>query len=410
MFDELTPKSEKESNEGEEVKKEEESSLGGESNIPSNLSPNPSPSLSPEGDSVSGDKNLKENSDKEFDNRIQKLEEKGKKRGIRFSRVGMLVGAVIGLAMMGIGYYILTQVIGITEQTQLSVGNIPNIGREQKKDKESAEQNDKEAADVLQISAEMRACETDADCTLTDNGCCGCSEGGEQTAINLVYEEDWLDELSNNCDDKVCSQEDNCVSGAAVCENNICVFKEKKESECFVAGESFLVAEKGDKECCADLYELNPKIDLVEGECQPFPEKSICINCGDGICGEGENYCNCPADCMRGEETATSSEEVLEGGDSEMATSSEEIMEDVEANDEVLEESKDTDGDGLLDVNENILGTDINNPDTDGDGLSDADEVVYGTDPLKTDTDDDGYSDGDEVQNGYNPVGDGLLE
>jgi hypothetical protein len=394
MFDDLTPKSENESNEGEEVKKEEDTSLGGESNIPSNLSPNPSPSLSPEGGATSADKNLQQNSDEEFDNRIKKLEEKGKKRGIRFSRIGMLVGAVIALAMMGIGYYILTQVIGITEQTQLSVGNIPNIGREQKKDKESAEMNDKEPVDVLQISDEMKACETDADCIETDSGCCGCNEGGEQTAINVIYEEDWLDELSNNCADIACTQVYNCVSGAALCENNVCIFKEMEESECFVAGESFLVAEKEDKECCADLYELNPKIDLVEGECQSFPEESICINCGDDVCGVGENYCNCPADCEQGSETATSSEEVIgEEGDEETG-----------------EDMQDTDGDGLLDVNENTLGSDINNPDTDGDGLSDSEEVVYGTDPLNPDTDGDTYSDGDEVQNGYNPLGEGLLE
>ena len=35
--------------------------------------------------------------------------------------------------------------------------------------------------------------------------------------------------------------------------------------------------------------------------------------------------------------------------------------------------------------------------DTDGDGLIDTDEAVYGTDPTIADTDFDGYSDGDEV-------------
>ena len=43
----------------------------------------------------------------------------------------------------------------------------------------------------------------------------------------------------------------------------------------------------------------------------------------------------------------------------------------------------DTDGDGLTDLEEGLIGTDPNNPDTDGDGIEDGDEVnVYGTDPL----------------------------
>ena len=58
----------------------------------------------------------------------------------------------------------------------------------------------------------------------------------------------------------------------------------------------------------------------------------------------------------------------------------------------------DSDGDGLFDRDELLLGTDPFNPDTDGDGLSDGDEVfVYKTDPLNPDSDFDGLSDGAEV-------------
>ncbi|MEA1784603.1 gliding motility-associated C-terminal domain-containing protein [Arenibacter sp. GZD96] len=42
----------------------------------------------------------------------------------------------------------------------------------------------------------------------------------------------------------------------------------------------------------------------------------------------------------------------------------------------------DSDGDGLTDGEEAVLGTDPNNPDTDGDGISDGDEVLNGTNPL----------------------------
>lgn len=47
--------------------------------------------------------------------------------------------------------------------------------------------------------------------------------------------------------------------------------------------------------------------------------------------------------------------------------------------------------------------------DTDGDGLMDADEDKYGTDRNNPDTDGDGFSDGKEVSGGYNPNGPGKL-
>ncbi|MBU1202834.1 hypothetical protein KKH39_02220 [Patescibacteria group bacterium] len=47
--------------------------------------------------------------------------------------------------------------------------------------------------------------------------------------------------------------------------------------------------------------------------------------------------------------------------------------------------------------------------DTDGDGLTDYEESVLGTDPNNPDTDGDGYSDGQEMENGYNPLGDGQI-
>ncbi len=58
----------------------------------------------------------------------------------------------------------------------------------------------------------------------------------------------------------------------------------------------------------------------------------------------------------------------------------------------------DSDGDGLGNADEVLLDTDPANPDTDGDGLSDGDEVtVHGSDPLAVDSDGDELLDGDEV-------------
>ena len=48
---------------------------------------------------------------------------------------------------------------------------------------------------------------------------------------------------------------------------------------------------------------------------------------------------------------------------------------------------RDTDGDGLLNWEETLYGTDPNKSDTDGDGMSDADEAAQGADPLVFGTD-----------------------
>jgi hypothetical protein len=69
-----------------------------------------------------------------------------------------------------------------------------------------------------------------------------------------------------------------------------------------------------------------------------------------------------------------------------------------------VDASEDFDRDGLTNLQEFELGTDLRNADTDGDGLTDGQEVARGTSPLLRDTDGDGLSDGPEVQTGSNPL------
>ncbi len=76
----------------------------------------------------------------------------------------------------------------------------------------------------------------------------------------------------------------------------------------------------------------------------------------------------------------------------------------------------DSDGDGLADYEELILGTDPLEPDTDHDGLSDGEELFdHETDPTLADTDVDGLMDGVEVSIGSDPLNydtdrDGILD
>lgn len=75
---------------------------------------------------------------------------------------------------------------------------------------------------------------------------------------------------------------------------------------------------------------------------------------------------------------------------------------------EAVDQTIDSDNDGLTDVREIELGINPNKTDSDDDGLLDYEEVeVWKTNPLIKDTDGDGYSDGDEVKNKYNPNGPG---
>jgi hypothetical protein len=64
----------------------------------------------------------------------------------------------------------------------------------------------------------------------------------------------------------------------------------------------------------------------------------------------------------------------------------------------------DTDYDGLDDLDEISIGTDIQRIDTDNDNLIDAFELKIGTDPLDDDTDGDTYFDGFEVLSGTDPL------
>ena len=69
----------------------------------------------------------------------------------------------------------------------------------------------------------------------------------------------------------------------------------------------------------------------------------------------------------------------------------------------------DFDLDGLINLDEFNLGTNIFLDDTDADGIDDADEQTFGSNPLLPDSDGDGLLDGNEVDPQANADGDGLI-
>lgn len=64
----------------------------------------------------------------------------------------------------------------------------------------------------------------------------------------------------------------------------------------------------------------------------------------------------------------------------------------------------DTDGDGVTDEEEAVLGTDPTDPDSDDDGVQDGGEVNAGTDPLNPDTDGDGFLENEELDRQTDPL------
>ncbi len=49
--------------------------------------------------------------------------------------------------------------------------------------------------------------------------------------------------------------------------------------------------------CCAGLANVGCNVLGTNGQCTACAGASYCTDCGDGVCGLGENECRCPADC-----------------------------------------------------------------------------------------------------------------
>jgi hypothetical protein len=69
----------------------------------------------------------------------------------------------------------------------------------------------------------VKLCEKDDECILVQDGCCGCSMGGKNTAINKIHKDWWDNKISSECreivciavisNDPTCFSEPRCVDG-----------------------------------------------------------------------------------------------------------------------------------------------------------------------------------------------------
>ncbi len=67
-----------------------------------------------------------------------------------------------------------------------------------------------------------------------------------------------------------------------------------KELECAAEGESKLPG----RECCPGLVSKQDVRMKSDGSCAVMETWAVCLPCGNGICDQSENICNCPEDCI----------------------------------------------------------------------------------------------------------------
>ncbi len=74
------------------------------------------------------------------------------------------------------------------------------------------------------IPPHWKICNSDSDCVETQAGCCRCTMGGVQTAINKKYLNKWEEKLKKFCQGTICPAVFRCKKGKVICKNHKCKF------------------------------------------------------------------------------------------------------------------------------------------------------------------------------------------
>jgi len=89
--------------------------------------------------------------------------------------------------------------------------------------------------------------------------------------------------ICSDCGNDICEEWENRCNCAEDCE----ITCRDEEYECTIF----------DIPCCGDLKEVALAFPDEDGQCIAASCGSICLPCGNGVCDEDENECNCPEDC-----------------------------------------------------------------------------------------------------------------
>ena len=154
------------------------------------------------------------------------------------------------------------------------------------------------------VSKSYSICEKSTDCTGEGEknyfGKPPCCEGFTKIANAVPYDGEYIAPTDGSA---LCTK---CGDGICKSPENICNCPKDCEEEIDCIPESNTVNTSGMQKCCAGLKAISCAQPNSQGEChnEDFNCDSFpCANCGNGICGLGENKCNCPEDCK--EETGS---------------------------------------------------------------------------------------------------------
>jgi hypothetical protein len=100
-------------------------------------------------------------------------------------------------------------------------------------------------------------------------------------------------QICANCGDKICGKGENKINCPQDCEK---FWPCAREGELIYNQDASTYSER-EKPCCSGLKGIS--YSYFSGGLCTNASNMICTNCGDGICGKGENGCNCPSDCKK---------------------------------------------------------------------------------------------------------------
>lgn len=98
-------------------------------------------------------------------------------------------------------------------------------------DSEKDDDNEEKEIDEIEIKDSWKTCQTNEDCVETQESCCSCKMGGEQTAINKIYLEKWNSIIKEKCDDIGCIAMIDCEKGKTKCIEGECEFVELDDED-----------------------------------------------------------------------------------------------------------------------------------------------------------------------------------